>query len=152
MLIDEPPDVVRKGYGSDTHITHRNSPSRETLARFLNRRIGRAKPDQPDLGTLDLVDDRHWEELARVDVFAHQALHVVFPVVRSLAVDRFFGVAGPAGKIRAERVFVPWERAIRDPIAVHVSIAGERAHSFKFLGSEDLAPVHGLGRGGERVG
>ena len=73
------------------------------------------------------VDHRRRDELAGGLELAGQAIQVVLPVLRPLAVTGIFVVAGAAGEVGRRAVRRARQRAIGDAIAVHILVAAPRA-------------------------
>ncbi len=81
-----------------------------------------------------------------------QAIEVLLPIFRPLAVARLFVVARPSGEVGRQRVLGPWDRAVADPVAIHIAVRLEPAEPFEVGRAEQLAAIDRLFGIGEWVG
>src|SRR4030095_7306545 len=104
-----------------------------------------AKRDEAKSGTRNNLDRGRGHQLSCGLELASQPIHVLDVVVRTLAVLAPLVMTGSAGEIR--RHAVARNRAVWNPVTVHILVATPLADLFQGLGGEQLPTLDKLVRG-----
>src|SRR4051812_12288498 len=138
---DERGDGVRKRIGAQPQVRRRDACLLAELVAALEQRpVARAEGDQAHARSLDAIDLGLRDEAFRRLELALEPVHVLHVVVGALTVLTAGVVAGSAGKVRWR--LGAGQRAIRDPVAVHILVAAPLADPGDGLCVEHLASIY----------
>src|SRR5947207_2991880 len=101
--------------------------------------MGRTEGEESDFGILRVLDDWCWNITARCGELFCQTIHILFVIVRPLAIDGALVVPTAAGKVSGTGVRGTGQGAITDTIAVDVRVALKAPQLFQVFRGQHLS-------------
>src|SRR5438105_3852380 len=74
-------------------------------------------------------------------IFPVQPVHVVLVIIRALAVHGLLIVAAATSEVRGRRMIRSGQRAVRNAVAIDISVALETSELLQFFDREHLAAI-----------